>query len=103
MSPGAAEVADQVAAAVLAHPAVAGLHGGSFGTTATHLPGRRVVGVRLGDAQDAVEVGVVLRLGEPLPDVVDQLRRRVAAVVGEVPVDVVVCAVVAPGEEPGGS
>lgn len=98
MSPGTAEVADQVAAAVLAHPAVAGLHGGSFGTTATHLPGRRVVGVRLGDA---VEIAVVLRLGDPLPDVVDQLRRRVVAVVGEVPVDVLVCAVVAPGEEPG--
>ena len=103
MSPGAAEVADQVAAAVLAHLAVAGLHGGSFGTTATHLPGRRVVGVRLGDAQDAVEVGVVLRLGDPLPDVVEQLRRRVAAVVGDVSVDVVVGAVVAPGEDPGAS
>ncbi len=44
---------------------------------------------------------MVLRLVDPLPDVVDQLRRRVAAVVGEVPVDVVVCAVVVPGEEPG--
>ena len=39
--------ADLVAAAVLATPVVAGLHGGRFGEVATYLPGRRVSGVRL--------------------------------------------------------
>ncbi len=39
--------ADLIAAAVLATPVVAGLHGGRFGEVATYLPGRRVAGVRL--------------------------------------------------------
>ena len=100
---GAAELVDRVAAAVLEHPAVAGLHGGDFGDITTYLPGRRVDGVRLAGADAAAAVGVVLRLGDPLPQVVDQVRGRVTAVLGGVPVDVEVCGVVAPGEDaPGG-
>ncbi|GAB3684027.1 hypothetical protein [Saccharopolyspora tripterygii] len=90
---------DRVAAAVLEHPAVAGLHGGNFGDITTYLPGRRVAGVRLADADAAATVGVVLRLGDPLPEIVEQLRSRVVAVLGDVPVDVEVCGVVAPGED----
>ena len=37
-------LAEAVAAAVLAHPGVAPLSGGPFGTIASYLPGRRVVG-----------------------------------------------------------
>lgn len=87
---GTETTADRVAAAVLAHPAVAWLHGGSFGTIASHLPGRRITGVRTGEDDEGVEVGVVLRLGEPLPEVVTELRERVAGVVGTMPVDITV-------------
>jgi len=38
---------DRIAAAVLACPLVAGLHGGRFGEAATYLPGRRVAGIRV--------------------------------------------------------
>lgn len=99
------EVADVIAAAVLAHPAVVRLDGGAFGTVASHLPGRRVVGVRViagaagpDAAQDTstggVEVAVVARLGRPLPAVVAELRDRVRQVAGAVPVDVMVSDVV---------
>ncbi|SDC43424.1 Asp23/Gls24 family envelope stress response protein [Actinokineospora iranica] len=80
--------ADAVGAAVLGHPAVVRLDGGAFGTVATHLPGRRVVGVQLGGPGDTVTVSVVLALGAAIPEVGDQLRERVRAVAGPVPVDV---------------
>lgn len=53
-----AVVADAVSAAVLAVPGVVALHAGPFGTVATYLPGRRVIGVRL--RPGAGEVHVVL-------------------------------------------
>ncbi|MFC4950206.1 hypothetical protein [Pseudonocardia sp. GCM10023141] len=81
---------EQVAAVVTAHPAVAGLHGGPFGAVATYLPGRRLAGVRVGATGEPVEVGVVLRLGAPIPDVVRALRTAVAPLVGGVPVDITV-------------
>ena len=92
-APGAAtdaatDAAATVAAAVLAHPAVVRLDGGPFGTVASHLPGRRVVGVRLGGAGEPVEVGVVVRLGPPLPQLADELGAVVRGVLGPVPVEV---------------
>jgi hypothetical protein len=49
--------AAELAAAVLAHPGVARLDGGPFGTVASHLPGRRrILGVRIGVGPVAVEV-----------------------------------------------
>jgi hypothetical protein len=74
----AREVADLVAA----HPAVARLDGGALGAVGTHLPGGRLVGVRIGRADEPVEIGVVLHLGGPIPDVVRALRREVAALCG---------------------
>ncbi|GGI96656.1 hypothetical protein GCM10011581_37280 [Saccharopolyspora subtropica] len=94
----ASELADRVRA----HPSVVRLHGGPFGAIASYLPGRKVVGVRLPDEGEPVEVGVVLRLDRPLPDVVAELRGLVAAVVGPVPVDIVVGDVVTPDEPPEG-
>lgn len=101
-------VSEDVAAALLAHPAVARLDD----AFASYLPGRRVVGVRLvgeppvgaqalgaqavgagavGErAAERVEVAVVLRPGRPIGEVVPELRARVAEVAGGVPVDVVV-------------
>lgn len=84
------DLVDAIADAVLDHPGVARLDGGAFGTVATHLPGRRVVGVCAGAPGDGVEVAVVARLGRPLPELVDEIRQRVRQVAGPVPVDVVV-------------
>lgn len=80
------DLADRVGAAVLAHPDVARLDGGPFGTVATALPGRRVVGVLVG--ADAVEVSVVLGGDRPIPAVTAELRAIVRALTGPVPVDV---------------
>ncbi|MCF7547685.1 hypothetical protein [Pseudonocardia sp. WMMC193] len=82
----------QVADAVLAHPAVVRLDGGPFGTVASYLPGHRVVGVRLGVAPEPVEVAVVLRWpsAAPLTEVAAQIVDVVRAVVGEREVEVTV-------------
>lgn len=80
---GVDALARRVADAVAAEPAVARLDGGPFGAVATHLPGHRLVGVRIdpaGPGGVAVEIAVVLHLVRPIPDVVRALRRRVAAV-----------------------
>jgi len=84
------ELAEQVAAAVRAHPAVAGLHGGAHGAVATYLPGRRVVGVRIGEGDEPVEVAVVLHPDRPIPDVVRALRRDVSRMCGGAAVDITV-------------
>jgi hypothetical protein len=71
--PGAAgepTEADQISAAVLACPDVAGMSAGAFGEIRSYLPGRTVPGVRLGD--ESVEVHVVARYGPPLPEVAGQ-------------------------------
>jgi hypothetical protein len=57
----AATIAERVGHVVLAVDGVAGLHAGTFGEVATYLPGRRVVGVRIGER--GVEVHVVVHLG----------------------------------------
>lgn len=81
-------LAEQVAAVVTAHPAVAALDAGPHGVVAMYLPGRRLVGVRIGAPGEAVEIGVVLRLGAPIPDVVRALRVAVSAVCAGAPVDI---------------
>lgn len=80
-------LADAVAAAVRAHPAVADLDGGPFGTIACYLPGRRVLGVRVGEPGEPVEVSVVARLGTPLPQLATELRRVITAVTGPREID----------------
>ncbi|WP_231498133.1 hypothetical protein [Pseudonocardia halophobica] len=86
---------ERVAAAVLSHPAVVRLDGGPFGSVASYLPGRRVVGVRAGEgaaAGEPVEVAVVVRwpAGTPLPELAEEIAARVRGVAGERPVDVTV-------------
>jgi hypothetical protein len=80
--PDSGQLADAVATAVRAHPAVADLDGGPFGAIACYLPGRRVVGVRVGEPGQPVEVSVVARLGTPLPQLATELRRMITAVTG---------------------
>jgi hypothetical protein len=89
-------LAERVAAAVSAHPAVARLHGGLFGDVATYLPGRRLIGVRISESGAPVELGVVLHLNRPIPDVVRSLRRQVSLLCGGAAVDIVVADVVEP-------
>jgi hypothetical protein len=86
---GSDELVQRVAAAVLSDPAVADLHGGPLNAIGTYLPGGRLVGVRI--APDGpVEVGVVLRLERPIPEVVAGLRVTVSRLCGGAPVDIVV-------------
>ncbi|WP_424185262.1 hypothetical protein ACOBQX_25700 [Actinokineospora sp. G85] len=85
-TPLTGEAATAISAAVLADPGVVALDGGPFDTVATVLPGRRVVGVRVGAS--GVEVSVVLAWGAHVPAAADRVRDRVRALLGPVPVDV---------------
>ncbi|HEY3895156.1 MAG TPA: hypothetical protein VGL88_07285 [Pseudonocardiaceae bacterium] len=79
------QLAEAVAAAVRGNPAVADLDGGPFGAIACYLPGRRVVGVRVGEPGEPVEVSVVARLGIPgmtLPRLATELRQAISTVTG---------------------
>jgi len=83
--------AARVAAVVLAHPAVARLDGGPFGTVASHLPGRRrILGVRIGVGDEPVEIAVVARLGTVLPQLAEEIGAAVHTVLGPVRVEVTV-------------
>lgn len=88
--PGFGELAEAVAAVVRAHPAVADLDGGPFGVVASYLPGRRVVGVRVGEPGEPVEISVVVRLGIPLPLLATELRRVITEVTGTRMIDVTI-------------
>jgi uncharacterized alkaline shock family protein YloU len=71
--------ADVIAAAVSAVPGVAGLHGGMFGEAATHLPGRRIPGIRLDGAD--TEIHVSLLFGHPIRATAEAVRDAVARLV----------------------
>lgn len=96
-APDPAALAEVIAARVAEHPGVAGLHGGPFGTVASYLPGRRVIGVVVDETNGAVELAVVARLGTPLPELVTDLRQRVSALAGPVAVHVLIADIVAAG------
>ena len=88
------EVAERVAAVVGAVPGVAALHGGTYGDIASYLPGRKLIGVRIGRVDEPIEVAVVVGLNRPIPAVVADVRRAVTTVCGNRPVDVTVADVV---------
>lgn len=96
------DVSERIAARLLEHPDVAELHGGPHGTTATHLPGRRVVGVQVGTLADGVQVAVVLHLRRTVRAVAVELQVAVRAVLRtpDVPVHVTIADVVTPDEAP---
>lgn len=89
-SPGRGALSERVADALLAHPDVVRLSAGRFGSIATYLPGRRLVGVALGEGDEPARISVVLRLGAPVPATADALRALVGAETGAGRVDVVV-------------
>ncbi|MCE0764345.1 hypothetical protein LWC35_15710 [Pseudonocardia kujensis] len=116
--PPAQPLPERVAAAVLGHPAVVRLDGGPFGSVASYLPGRRVVGVRADEAHapdttdatdrtvggatgEPVEVAVVVRwpAAVSLPVLAEEIAALVREVAGERPVDVTVADLV-PAPEP---
>jgi len=74
LAPPGTELADRVAAVVLAVDGVIALHGGVFGETATYLPGRRVPGVRL--SQESTDLHLTLAYGRPSLDVVSLAAPR---------------------------
>ena len=76
----------ELAAAVRAHPGVARLDGGPFGTVASFLPGRRRIdGVRIGVGD---ELAVVARSGMPLAQLAVELGELVRRICGPVGVEV---------------
>jgi len=79
---------DLIATAVKSCPGVARLHGGVFGEVATYLPGRRVVGVQVGEQRVAVHF--VARLDRPVREVADGVRGAVTPLAHGMPVDVIV-------------
>jgi hypothetical protein len=96
--PDPVALAERVAAAVAAHPAVAGLHGGIYGSVTTYLPGRRLIGVRIGEGDEPVEVAVVLRADRPIPEAVRSLRREVSRLCGGAAVDITVADIALPDD-----
>ena len=79
----------ELAAAVLAHPGVARLDGGPFGTVASFLPGRRRVdGVRIGAATSRWSWPWSPGSGTPLPRLAAELGAIVQRVCGPVAVEV---------------
>jgi hypothetical protein len=67
---------DAVAAAVMRCPSVMGLSAGTSGEVKTHLPGRRINGVKV--VEDGIDVHVVARWVRYLPDVAQDVRRLLA-------------------------
>ncbi|MBJ7529679.1 MULTISPECIES: hypothetical protein [unclassified Nocardioides] len=96
-SDDAPEQVDLVAAAVLAVPGVADLHGGVLGEVATYLPGRRVSGVKL--LEPGASVHVVLTWGAAVATTTAAVREVVRPLVPG-PVHVVVEDVEPPGGAP---
>lgn len=83
----AQDEAERIAAAVAGVPGVAGLHGGMFGEVGTYLPGRRVVGVRIGT--ERVDVHVSITLDTPVRPTADAIQQAVATLT-TLPVDVTI-------------
>lgn len=88
--PDRGQLAEAVAAVVRTHPQVADLDGGPFGAVASYLPGRRVVGVRVGEPGEPVEVSVVARLGIPLTQLGTELCGMITAVTGARVIDLTI-------------
>jgi hypothetical protein len=81
--------AERIRNGVLSVPGVADMHAGTFGEIATHLPGRRVGGVRID--RSGVRVHVIVYLGTDIAAVARQVRAAAAiAAPGAGPYTVVV-------------
>ncbi len=88
--------AEAVAEVVTRCPSVVRLTPGPGVESVTYLPGRRVPGVRLGDA--GLEVHVVARYGPTMPEVAEEIRGALRPLLGDAPVSVVIHDVDVPAE-----
>ena len=68
---------DRLAARVRNVPGVVDLYGGISGEIGTHLPGRRIAGLRT--RGDRTEVSVIAEFGQDLADLAERVRSAVAA------------------------
>ncbi|GGC75203.1 Asp23/Gls24 family envelope stress response protein [Hoyosella rhizosphaerae] len=68
----------RVARTVLDVNGVADLHGGTFGTLATYLPGEKVVGVKIDDT--GIDIHVSLHTGSQIHSVADNIRAAVSRI-----------------------
>lgn len=98
VSAGLAVLAGRVMQAAASCPAVAGLSGGPYGTVATYLPGRTLLGVAVRAGE--IEVCVTVWYGLPLAAAARQVRDAVAAAVPGHAVNVIIGDVAAPGSVP---
>lgn len=89
---------DAVAAAVTRCRTVAGLSAGPFGAVATYLPGRRVLGVRIGQT---LAVHVVARYGPTITEVGAEIEAAVAPLAAGRPIEIVVEDLATETEQPG--
>lgn len=79
---------DAVAMATAGCAGVAAVDGGPFGEVASYLPGRKVVGVVVGDGRVTVQVRA--RWGIPAPELAALITVVLAPLTGHHPVDVVI-------------
>ena len=89
---------DAVAAAVTSCRSVARLSAGPFGSVATYLPGRRVVGVRVGPT---LAVHVVARYGPTVTDISAEIVAALAPLAAGRPIEIVVEDLATGTERPG--
>lgn len=75
-----ASLAEAVATAVRTVPGVAELSAGPFGAVATYLPGERISGVAVRDAE--VEIHLVATIHRPLPELLARVRAAVEPLAG---------------------
>ncbi len=94
-SPDIAPDADLIATVVRAVPGVVDLHGGAYGEAATYLPGRRVVGVEVGEERVAIHIVAALPPasaggGSDLETLATEVRRAAAPLCAGLRIDVFV-------------
>ena len=94
------EVADRLAARLLAVPGVAALHPGRFGEVALLYPRHRVIGLRCTPELIEVHVVVDLAAARPLAEVAEEVRGVVRQELIDAPQPVAVCFADATGGRP---
>jgi hypothetical protein len=85
---------DDISAAVLACPGVAGLGSGTIGELATYLPGRRVPGIRV--SAQLVQLEICAAWGPSAQQIGRQIWEALAAVVTDRPVEIAITDIAPP-------
>jgi hypothetical protein len=89
---------DDIQAAVLGCPGVAGLGSGTIGELATYLPGRRVPGIRV--TQELVELEICAAWGPSAKLIASQIWAALAAIVTDRPIEIVITDIAPPAMTP---